>query len=334
LLLLLLLLSAGCRTPVPSSAESALVWPPPPAQPRIEYERSIARPSDLGIKRSWWRTVGRFFVGRNEGEDTFSKPVGLCFDESGNLCVTDTGSRKIYFLDTIHRRSRSWDHIGKIAFSSPVAVAKQGGVFYVADSGYGGVIAFNEAGKLLYTITDDLERPCGLSIVGQTLWVVDAARHRIEIFDLQGRHLRGFGRRGIGAGDFNFPTHLTPANDGSNSFYVTDAMNFRIQKIDMEGNPLQIIGSIGDVSGSFSRPKGVATDSKGNLYIVDALFDNIQIFDSEGRYLMHFGESGSEPGCFWLPSGLALDALDRIWVADSYNHRIQVFKRVGDHGES
>ncbi len=330
-LLLVLLVVTGCRSPVPFSVEDAPVWPPPPAQPRIVYEKSISQPSDLGIKRSWWRKVGRFFVGQNEGEIAFSKPTGLCLDELGNLCVTDTGSRKVYFLDTVHRRSKSWDHVGQIAFSSPVAVAKQDGVIYVADSGYGGIIAFSEAGKLLFTITDELERPAGVSVVGKTLWVVDAARHRIEIFDLQGRYLRGFGRRGGGAGEFNFPTHLAQAQDGSNSLYVTDAMNFRIQKVDAQGNPLQIIGSIGDVSGSFSRPKGVATDREGNLYVVDALFDNIQIFDKEGRFLMHFGENGTAPGCFWLPAGIAVDAQDRIWVADSYNRRIQLFQRMIDY---
>ena len=334
LLLLLLLLSVGCSTPAPPPVAGDLVWPPPPATPRIAFEKSIEQPSDLGIKRSWWRKVGRFFIGQNRDEVAFSKPTGLCIDELGSLCVTDTGSRKIYFLDTTHKRYKSWDHIGEIVFSSPVAVAKRGGVFYVADSGLGAIIAFNEAGKLLFTISDRLERPSGVSIVGQTLWVADAARHRIEIFDLQGRYVRGFGQRGTEAGLFNFPTHLTQSHNGSSVLYITDALNFRVQKFDVAGNPLQVIGSIGDVSGSFSRPKGIATDSEGNLYVVDALFDNIQIFDKTGQFLMHWGEHGAEPGCFWLPTGVAIDALDRIWVADSYNRRIQVFKRVGGHGES
>lgn len=336
ILILIFLLSPGCRTPAPSPSAQvgSLMWPPPPAEPRIAYEKSIKQPSDLGIKLSWWRRIGRFFVGQNKDEVAFSKPTGLCFDEQGNLCVTDTGSRKVYFFDMIRMRSKSWDRIGKIAFSSPVAVAKQGGIIYVVDSGYGGVVVFNESGELLFTIRNDLERPSGISIVDQSIWVVDAARHHIEIFDLRGKHVRTFGRRGTDAGAFNFPTHLAKARDGSNSLYVTDGMNFRVQKVDSEGNPLQIIGSIGDVSGCFSRPKGIATDSEGNLYVVDALFDNIQIFDNTGQFLMHWGENGTEPGYFWLPSGIAVDALDRIWVADSYNRRIQVFKRIGNHGES
>jgi DNA-binding beta-propeller fold protein YncE len=330
--LFFVLAMAGCRSPVqPAAEEPSYVWPPPPAKPRIVYEKSIAKPSDFGIRRSWWKRIGGFIVGHAGHDLVFSKPTGLCLDESGNLCVTDTGTRSLWFFDIGRKRYKRWDRIGKFSFSSPVAVAKQDGIIYVADSGIGGVVVFTESGKLRFTILDGLERPSGLRLVDQTIWVVDAARHRIEVFDLQGQHLYGFGQRGTGAGEFNYPTHLALTQDAPMSLYVTDAMNFRIQKVDPEGNPLQIIGSIGDVTGSFSRPKGVATDSAGNLYVVDALFDNIQIFDGEGRFLMHWGESGSAPGCFWLPTGIAIDARDRIWVADSYNRRIQVFQRMTDY---
>lgn len=330
--LLLVLLTSGCRTPTPiPEEEESYVWPPPPAQPRIAYEKSIMRPSDFGIRRSWWKRFGGYVFGHDGYDLAFSKPTGVCLDESGNLCVTDTGTKSVWFFDLDRKRYRRWERVGKIAFSSPVAVAKQDEVIYVADSGLGGVVALTESGKLRFTIMDGLKRPSGLKIVDQTLWVVDAALHRVEVFDLEGGHLYGFGRRGTGAGEFNYPTHLALTKNEPKALFVTDAMNFRIQKLDAEGNSLQIIGALGDVTGSFSRPKGVAADSEENLYVVDALFDNIQVFDSEGRFLMHFGESGSTPGCFWLPTGIAIDDRDRIWVADSYNRRVQVFQRMIDY---
>jgi sugar lactone lactonase YvrE len=330
--LLAVLFVTGCRAPLPPPSEKgAYVWPPPPAQPRITYERSIAKPADFGIRRSWWKRFGSFIVGHAGHDLAFSKPTGVCLDELGNLCVTDTGTKSLWYFDIRRKRYKRWDRIGKVAFSSPVAVAKRDGMIYVADSGIGGVVVLSESGKLRFTIKDGLKRPAGLKLVGQRLWVVDAALHRIEVFDLGGRHLYGFGRRGIAPGEFNYPTHLALTKDEPMSLFVTDAMNFRVQRLDAEGKPLQIIGSIGDATGSFSRPKGVAADSEGNLYVVDALFDNVQMFDKEGRFLMHFGESGSEPGCFWLPTGIAIDDRDRIWVADSYNRRIQVFQRMNDY---
>ena len=294
---------------------------------------SISKPSDFGIKRSWWKTAIGFLTGNDRHDLVFIKPTGVCLDESGNLCVTDTGSKTVWFFNAEKKSYKHWNRIGKLAFSSPVAVAKKDGVFYVADSGLGAVIAFNQKGKLLFTITDGLKRPSGLTIIEQSLYVIDAALHRVEIFDLQGRYLYGFGERGTANGEFNYPTHIASTHDTTPSLYVTDAMNFRIQQVDTKGRPLQSVGSIGNATGSFSRPKGVATDSEGNLYVVDALFDNIQIFDNQGRFLMHWGENGTDPGYFWLPRGIAVDTHDRIWVADTYNRRIQVFKKVTDYEE-
>jgi len=330
---LMILLLAGCATPPASVVETdrLLMWPPAPAPARIAFEKSIRQPADLGFRRRWWKRASDYILGSDYRESVFIKPSDLCLDEDGNLCVADTGSSTVWFFDIQRKRYNQWDRIGKVTFSSPVAVAKHNNTLYVADSALGAVIAFSTKGKFLFSITEELGRPSDLVIDDQTLWVADAGNHRVMAFDLQGRKIGSFGSRGVAAGEFNYPTHLAKSDGDGSSLYITDAMNFRVQEIDRKGHPIQSIGTIGNVTGSFSRPKGVATDSEGNIYIVDALFDNVQIFDKQGRFLMHWGENGAEPGRFWLPTGIAIDADDRIWVADSYNRRIQVFKRVGDH---
>jgi DNA-binding beta-propeller fold protein YncE len=322
----------GCQTPqTPSPVDQEMFWPPPPAQPRIAYEKSIARPDDIGIRRSWWKRAAGYIVGSDHHELAFVKPTGLCLDDAGNLCVTDTGGKAVWFFDLAGKNYKRWNSIDQYPFSSPVAVVKRDKVIYVADSGLGMVIAFNESGKLLHTISDQLVRPTGLLIIDEKLWVVDSSQHRIEVFDLNGKHVDGFGGRGTAAGKFNFPTHVAVSTGETPSLYVTDALNFRVQEVGLSGQPRCTIGSVGHATGSFSRPKGLATDSDQNLYVVDALFDNIQIFDRNGVFLMHWGSSGTDPGFFWLPSGIAIDSNDRIWVADSYNRRIQVFKRMVDN---
>lgn len=329
---LVLLITAGCTAPPPKPpVDRSLMWPPPPAQPRIAYEASLSKPSDFGIKRGWWKTMIGYVAGNDRHDLAFTTPTGLCLDEEGNLCVTDTGSKRVWFFDMGKKRYKHWDRIGKVAFSSPVAVAKRDGVFYVADSGLGAVVVFNRKGKLLFTITDGLARPTGVVINGPHLYITDALLHRVEVFDLQGRYVRGFGERGTAAGEFNYPSHIASSNGKNPALYITDSMNFRIQKLSVDGSPQQSIGSVGNATGKLSRPKGVATDSSGNLYVVDALFENVQMFDPQGRFLMHWGRNGTAPGYFWLPRGIAIDSRDRVWVADAYNRRIQVFKRIAEH---
>ena len=330
-LLLPLLVLAGCSgvqnpPPAPEPA-TPLVWPAPPDLPRISYVRSISRPADFGIKVSALGRIGRWLTGSDKGNEALVKPFGIALDENDNLCLTDTGTATVCYYDRLRKKSLRWAKVGNIRFVAPVAIAKQHGIFYVADSGLGEVLAFNENGKVQQQITNHLERPVGLAVCNDQLYVADSQRHAIVVFDLAGRYRAEFGHRGEGPGEFNFPTHL--AVDSAGNLYVTDSMNGRVQVFDGAGKFQRQIGSLGDGPGSFSRPKGLALDSLGHLYVVDALFDNFQIFDESGRLLLNLGEMGPDPGQFWLPNGITISHTNEILVADSYNRRVQVFKYIG-----
>ena len=324
--------ASGCLTTSPSEpdvrgAATERVWPRPPEAPRIAFVQTIDDPADLGVRVPGWRRALDFLTGAGRQDQIFITPQGVAVDEHGNLCLTDPGAGMVCFFDGERKRFRRWTVIGEERLLSPVAMGRRNGVFFVADSGLGKVLAFDHRGRRLFEIAESLERPAGLAVNGDRLYVADAKLHRILAFDLQGRLLHQFGERGTAPGQFNAPTHL--AVDDLGHIYVTDALNFRVQVFDPQGGVLAVIGSAGDASGHFSRPKGVAVDSFGHVYVVDALFDNVQGFDGEGRFLLHWGESGSAPGEFWLPAGIAVDNDDRIYVADAYNRRIQVFKYIG-----
>jgi DNA-binding beta-propeller fold protein YncE len=324
---LLLAWLPGCRSVQPLPVTPARVWPSPPAEARIAYETSLAGPEDFGMRKPAWKRILRFLAGVDKGLNTFSKPLGIALDDQGNLCVADPGSASVWFFDTAAARFHRWDKAGAVSFVAPVAVAKTGETVFVADPGLGKIVAFSTRGKLLFEITGGIERPAGLALHEDTLFVVDALADQVLVYDLQGRLLRRFGTPGTGPGQLNAPTHITL--DGEGRIYVTDTLNFRVQVFDPGGQYKGSIGSMGDSSGHFSRPKGVAVDPHGHVYVVDALFDNVQAFDREGRFLIHWGATGSKPGEFWLPAGIAVDSAGRIYVADSYNRRIQVFKYVG-----
>lgn len=323
---------AGCAAtgPGPSTigaTGAGPVWPPAPDPARIAYLGSVQRPSDLGCRISAMRRFVNWLTGSEQGNEPLVKPFGLALDENDNLCVTDTGSGAVYYYDLARGRSFRWDRIGKLAFDMPVAVAKRRGTIYVADTGLKCVVAFNEDGKLQGLITNSLERPAGLALYGDRLFVADSLRHCVAIFDVSGRYIDDFGSRGVGNGQFNYPTHLTMDSQGT--CIVTDTMNARLQRLDRTGRYLDTIGCAGDSPGCFGRPKGVAVDGIGRLYVVDAAFDHFQIFDAQGRILLPVGCSGDAPGQFCLPSGIAVGRDGTIFVADTYNHRVQVFKPVG-----
>ena len=323
---LALLFDLGCASVPAVKTKPALVWPSPPAAPAIIYERDISSPADIDARSSMFSRMADWITGVGRDKGKLVNPFGLALDDAGNLLVTDTAANAVCLLDLSRKKWVRWESAGKIAFKSPVAVARHGETFFVADSALGKVLAFDEKGKLQFEITNELVRPSGLAILGDRLLVADSQRHQVAAFDFSGKYISKFGRRGTGPGEFNFPTHISV--DAAGLIYVTDSLNDRIQVFDANGQFQRAFGSAGDGPGRFSRPKGVAVDPAGHVYVVDAVFDNVQVFDGQGRLLMNWGEAGQAPGKFWLPNAIVISRDNEIYVADSFNHRIQVFRFI------
>lgn len=318
----------SCATSSPVASGSARpVWPAPPDAPRITYVGTLHSPPDIGQSPSMFTRLGHWIAGTSGESHALQKPFGLALDESGNLCVTDTGANLVCYLDFKNKKWRRYPAAGKTAFVSPVAVARHAGIFYVADSALGKVLAFDDGGKSVLEISSPLLRPVGLAIAGDSLAVVDSELHTVFVFNLSGQLLFKFGGRGTGPGEFNFPTHIAAGPAGH--WLVTDSLNCRIQVFSARGDFISQFGSSGDTSGHFGRPKGVAADTFGHIYVADAVFDNVQIFDASGRLLLNFCQGGDGPDGLSLPAGLAIGPDNSIYVADGYNHRVQKFKYLG-----
>jgi len=323
----LMLLAGGCSTTTPSLGPAelaALVWPKPPEQARIKYLQSVARPQDWGVELPWWRRLADALTGASARQ--FVRPSAVA-ESGGVLYAADPGAQSLWLLDRPRKQVSQITHINGQALVSPVALAlRADGAVFVADTALNKVFLLNRDGALLRTFASEaLERPAGVawSEAAQQLYVLDSKRHRITVFDSNGALLRHIGESGRGNGQFNYPTHLALAGDGT--LLVTDALNFRVQALGPNGDFLWKFGHHGNGSGDFAAPKGVAVDAGGHYYVVDALFDAVQIFDQSGQLLLAFGERGEQPGQLTLPRGIFISKEDKVYVADAFNQRIQVF---------
>jgi len=311
-----------------------LFWPGPAADAKIRFVRSIRSSSDVGIRSNWFMKVIRSVSGEEESEEPMVRPYGV-YSDGKSLYVADPGLSLVHCFDF---REKKYIQIKDakdqhLEFPVGVAVDKEGRIL-VTDSGLGRVFTFNNAGKYLGEIGsfDVFEKPTGIAIHNDRIYVVDTHRHSVLVFSHDdGRLLFQFGKNGSKAGDFHYPTHIFASADGH--LYITDTLNFRVQIFDRDGNFLSLFGKLGDAMGDFSKPKGIAADSDGNIYVADSQFDNVQIFDHSGRLLLVFGGSGSQKGKMSLPAGVFIDMNDRVYVADSYNRRVQVFQYLGKHSK-
>ncbi len=221
--------------------------------------------------------------------DELRSPVGVVFDDSMRLYVSDSFHNKVFVF------GKDGDFLFSMAGSAPAALQRPTGLAYNHDA--------------------------------KTIYVADTVANKIYAFNTSGEILFSFGKRGGGNSELNYPTYLSWSPAGR--LYVTDSMNFRVQIFDSSGAFLDAFGRHGDGSGDFAMPKGIALDKDGIIYVVDALFDNVQLFDERGEFLLTVGRRGVDQGEFWLPSGIFIDHQNKLYVCDTYNRRVQIFEILG-----
>ncbi len=349
--LIALLVVAGVAAPLaqkapPGPTDASMVpaqtvWPLPPEEPRIRYVAVLRGREDVGAAKATTATsLKNVLLGKDRMDaerpapGRFGKPFGVATDGYGRVIVADPATASVAVMDVERRMFTTIGEGSKQAmFRTPFAVAvDEANNIYVGDTGLARVLVFgpNLAYKTTLGAQGELESPTGLAIDDSRhrLYVVDARRHTVAVFDLaSGRLAEKIGGRGMGPRQFNFPTAVAVGPDGR--VYITDTMNYRVQVLDTQLRFVRAFGTLGVKPGQFRRPKGVAVDGDGVVYVSDADFNNVQLFTADGQPLMWVGEFGDRPGQMILPAGVAVDrARHKVYVAEQMNKRVQVFQRV------
>lgn len=329
------LLAACAGTPESERAFVSPVYPPPPAEPRFVYERTLLYNEDVEEVTSGMR-FKQYALGESRKLRGLVKPFDVAVHE-GRVYVTDTVQRVVLLFDIPGKRfvEIGGEKPGRLSKPMGIDIAADG-TLYVADITERRIMAYDADGRYLRTIggSELLQRPSDVALNpdGSRVYVVDTGgvesdEHVIHVFDAHGGdHLGKIGARGDGAGAFNLPLQASVAGDGT--LYVVDSGNFRVAAFDPDGNYLFSFGSVGRHPGQFARPKGIATDAAGNVYVVDTAFGNVQIFDPRGQLLMFLGERGQSgyPGKYMLPAGIDVGADGRLYVVDQFFRKIDIYR--------
>lgn len=327
---LVLLLLTGCAA-APAIIEGSpgnIVWPKPPEVARIRFIKAVAKTEDLIETKEvgWLKKVWTFIAGESS-DKILVAPYGVTADTEGNVYVADRDAREVFYFNLKTRKYDSFFFETEDLEDYPIGIGTAKDI-YVTYPNSGRIIIFNKKGKVVREIGKeaDLKRPTGIAVnaTKSLLYVADTLGHEIKVFDLSGKPLFTFGKRGKEDGEFNYPTHIFVAKNGA--VYVTDELNFRIQVFTYDGKFLFKFGKVGTVPGTFESPKGIAVDSEENIYVADAMSDSIQVFNRDGKLLLVFGGSGPEEGQFAGPGGMYIDKEDRIYITDLYNKRMQIFQ--------
>ena len=247
-----------------------------------------------------------------------------------------------------------------LAFPGKVLADEKSKRLFVADSNHNRIVVTDFNGKLIETIGNgkagkadgdfadaNFNRPQGLALDGDKLYVADTENHLIRVVYLQTKRVEtiaGTGKlddfNGSG-GDakttaINSPWDLTLV--GKN-LYVAMAGSHQIWRMDLEKNTIEpyagtraearFDGKIDEAA--FAQPSGIVSNGE-NLFIADAESNVIRDIDLQkqtvetlvGGDLFDFGDKDGEGDDVRLqhPLGVALYN-GKILIADTYNHKIK-----------
>ena len=165
-------------------------------------------------------------------------PLGLGFDQAGNLYVTEAlpKTSRVFVMSPQGQVERILKSPTSMSFPNGVAVDSKGNVV-VTDSNNGRALIFDAQGKVAWTISagsapGDLGLPRGAAFDSQGhLDIVDTTDQSVRVYQLKPKgainFLGSFGDQGVGNGLFQYPNGA--AADSRAHVYITDRVNNRVQ---------------------------------------------------------------------------------------------------------
>ncbi|MBN1343778.1 MAG: hypothetical protein JXQ73_13935 [Phycisphaerae bacterium] len=231
-------------------------------QPPESFECPVAvawADEALWVADSQLHAVGvieAFGEGRFIGRDQLTRPAGLAFCRTNQLCyVCDAGAHAVLAFDRsgklIAQFGSRGTGPGQFNFPSHIACGPGASGGAIGGGGSGGS--------------------------EEVLVLVDSLNFRVQRLSLTGSPLGVFGRKGDAAGDLALPKGAALGPDGN--IWVVDAQFENVQAFSPEGKLLMSLGSEGQGAGQFWLPGGICIDAKRRLWVADTYNRRVQVFE-------------------------------------------------------
>lgn len=236
------------------------------------------------------------------------KPYGIAI-YNGKLIISDAAINGLEIIDLNKKTFDYFKPSGKGQMKLPINcfVSEESGLLYVADAERHQIIIFDANNNYV---------DCFGEAENQRPTDVFVYKDKIYISDAKSNKVNVYNKNNhkfifsfpeAEQDDTDFLYNPTNIFIKNDKIYISDFGDFKIKTYSLDGKFVNSIGTYGDAHGQFARPKGIAVDKEENLYVVDAGFENVQVFNNEGNVLMHFGGPYNGPGDMWLPAKVMID---------------------------
>lgn len=186
---------------------------------------------------------------------------------------------------------------------------------------------------------DLLQRPVGVDVIDDEVWVSDARRQKVYVFTLEGEF-----KRKVGGDEMVVPLYIAD-NPKDGNVYITDRRSRSVHIYTKAGKYLRDFDPklpedqlpAFETKGVQWAPVALAFDGDGRMYFTEILNGHrLLVFSPEGEFQKSSGTVGivtkadAAPEVFQFPNSVKVHG-DEVWVADSNNRRVQVFDKDGNY---
>ncbi|KAI6661343.1 PKD domain-containing protein [Oopsacas minuta] len=247
---------------------------------------------------------------------------------------------------------------GEMNCPRAIAIHYQTGNIYIADMNNHHVQVFSSNGDYLFMFSEKMNKPVGICISHNYVFVTQNCGHCINKYELGGKLIKSVGREGNGEAQFYNPQGLDVSDRNSN-VYVCDFYNRRVQiltqklkfhsmlGIDLFEDPFDVkvtrdrvlVLDRSDpcmfvfnsdhvlINRLITRGDGKQTnnpfcfdiDRDYNMIVSDNSNHCVYVFNQGGEQIHKFGKEGQGIGEFYYPFGIALDNTGHIIVVCQKN---------------
>lgn len=167
------------------------------------------------------------------------------------------------------------------------AMSSLGARLFVVSASGDRIVVVNESGLIEGSIVPSLPAGQDPVVVGGiavsdtgTIWLSDAANHRVLLLNGRGEFELVIGEGAASADDEGFDTPSGLAIDDDGNLFVSDTGNGVIKKYSPLGILLQVIGE-----GHLYTPQGVTVNAAGRIFVADTAARQVSVFAANGSYV-------------------------------------------------
>ena len=252
---------------------------------------------------------------------------------------------------------------GVFCYPTDLAIDPTTNYLYICDNGNNRVQVFNKSFEFLFQISDKMDRPCGICIKRNKVYVTQFRSNLLTVYSTDGKYLESVGGKGKNHLKFDDPRGLD-ISTALNRVYIAEFGNHRIHCLNIDLSFHSIIGGIDRAKDVKLTPEGIVVfssrhpclslysyshqliremirygetcqlklpaqfvlDTSSNILITDFRSHCVCVYSYRGEFLYKFGKEGDQKGDFIQPRGITICPQGRIIVTSKNpNHPIQIF---------